>query len=251
MGKTKIRADQILVQKGLVQSREQARRLIMAGQVFFSAVQDRAGDIVSKPGQLLPADSKFYIREGQRFVSRGGNKLLSALDYFRIVPQDMVALDVGASSGGFTDCLLQHGAARVYAVDVGYGQLHWRLRTDPRVCNMERVNMRYAGPNLLPELVDLVLVDCSFISLRQILPACLQFVKPGGLLLLLVKPQFELGRGSTDKGIVRSQALQEQAVQEICSFASHELGLNCLGSVPAGIKGPKGNQEYFLLCRAC
>ncbi|MFW5961113.1 MAG: TlyA family RNA methyltransferase, partial [Desulfohalobiaceae bacterium] len=185
---------------------------------------------------------------GQRFASRGGDKLLSALEHFQVQVQGQVALDVGASSGGFTDCLLQHGAARVYAVDVGYGQLDWRLRSDSRVHNLERVNIRYAGPDLLPESVDLVVVDCSFISLRQVLPPSLQFLKPAGLLLALVKPQFELGRGRTDKGVVRSPALQEEAVQGVFAFANQNLGLACLGQVQAGLKGPKGNQEYFVLC---
>lgn len=249
MGKRKIRADQLLLQKGLARSREEAKRLIMAGKVRVCGNQAGQGQEVSKPGSQLSGDCELILLKGQRFVSRGGEKLLSALEYFQIPVQDWVALDVGASSGGFTDCLLQYGAARVYALDVGYGQLDWSLRSDPRVHSLERVNIRYAAQDLLPEFVDLAVVDCSFISLRQVLPASLQFLRPKGLLLALVKPQFELGRGRTDKGVVRSPSLQEEAVQNVCAFASQELGLECLGQVEAGLKGPKGNQEYFVLCR--
>ncbi|MFO8031999.1 MAG: TlyA family RNA methyltransferase [Desulfohalobiaceae bacterium] len=248
MGKRKIRADQLVLQKGLAKSREEAKRLIMAGKVRLISSKGDQGQGLAKPGSLLPWDCDLALLQSQRFVSRGGEKLLSALEHFQVQVQGVVALDVGASSGGFTDCLLQHGAARVYAVDVGYGQLDWKLRSDPRVQNLERVNIRYAASDLVPEYVDLAVVDCSFISLRQVLPASLQFLRPEGQLLALVKPQFELGKGSTDKGVVRSRSLQEEAVQGFCSFASQELGLECWGQVQAGLKGPKGNQEYFVLC---
>ncbi|MFP4213473.1 MAG: TlyA family RNA methyltransferase [Desulfohalobiaceae bacterium] len=249
MGKRKIRADQLLLQNGQVQSREEAKRLIMAGKVRAPTGPGGQWEKVLKPGSQLPLELELEVLQGQRFASRGGQKLQSALEHFRLDVQGMVALDVGASSGGFTDCLLQHGASRVYALDVGYGQLDWKLRSDPRVYSLERVNIRYAEAGLLPEPVDLLVVDCSFISLRQVLPASLQFLRPGGLALSLVKPQFELGRGRTEKGVVRIPALQEEAVHQVWLFAGQELGLECKGQVRAGLKGPKGNQEYFVLCR--
>jgi 23S rRNA (cytidine1920-2'-O)/16S rRNA (cytidine1409-2'-O)-methyltransferase len=202
--------------------------------------------LVAKPGQQVPRSAAFELKESERFVSRGGYKLLTALEHFGLDVSGMVALDAGASTGGFTDCLLQFGAARVYAVDVGHGQLHWKLVRDPRVVNLERVNLRHAAPDLLPEQVDLVVADCSFISLRLILPPCLQFLKESGQVLALVKPQFELGPEHAVKGVVRSEEMQLKAVADVQDFAREELGLTPLGVVAAGIKGPKGNQEYLL-----
>jgi len=244
----KIRADQLLADQGLVESREQGKRLIMAGMVRMRT--DSGLRPVAKPGQALSRDVVLEVEAGERFVSRGGEKLLTALEHFLIIVQGVVALDVGASTGGFTDCLLQHGAARVYCVDVGRGQLHWKLRQDPRVVNLEGVNFRQAQPDLLPEPVDLVVVDCSFISLRLILPSCLQFLKPGGEIIALVKPQFEVGPKAVVKGVVRDPALRDEALANVIRFAEEELGLLSLGSVPAKILGPKGNQEYLVLLRA-
>ena len=247
MGKNMDRADVILADQGLAESREKAKRLIMAGQVFLLRDENRIP--VAKPGQQVPREARLEVKEPERFVSRGGYKLLTALEHFGLDVNGVVALDAGASTGGFTDCLLQFGAARVYAVDVGHGQLHWKLTQDPRVTNMERVNLRHAAPDLLPEMVDLVVADCSFISLRLILPPCLQFLKDGGQVLALVKPQFELGPEHAVKGVVRSEEMQLKAVAEVQAFACEELGLHCLGAVAAGIKGPKGNQEYLLHLR--
>ncbi len=247
MGKNMDRADVILADQGLAESREKAKRLIMAGQVFLLRDENRIP--VAKPGQQVPREARLEVKEPERFVSRGGYKLLTALEHFGLDVNGVVALDAGASTGGFTDCLLQFGAARVYAVDVGHGQLHWKLTQDPRVINMERVNLRHAAPDLLPEMVDLVVADCSFISLRLILPPCLQFLKDGGQVLALVKPQFELGPEHAVKGVVRSEEMQLKAVAEVQAFACEELGLHCLGAVAAGIKGPKGNQEYLLHLR--
>lgn len=247
MAKKMERADVVLAEQGLVESREKAKRLIMAGEVF--RLQGDSKTPVAKPGQQLPRDALLRIKEPERFVSRGGYKLLTALEHFALDVNGLIALDAGASTGGFTDCLLQYGAARVYAVDVGHGQLHWKLVRDPRVVNLERINLRHATPDLLPEKVDLVVADCSFISLRLILPACLQFLKGGGQILALVKPQFELGPEHADKGVVRSEELQLQAVAQVQAFAEEELGLLVLGFVAAGIKGPKGNQEYLLHLR--
>ncbi len=244
MAKNVDRADVVLAEQGLVETQERAKRLIMAGQVYL--IQGGARTVVGKPGQQVARTARLEVKEQDRFVSRGGHKLLTALDYFGMDVTGMVALDAGASTGGFTDCLLQFGAIRVYAVDVGHGQLHWKLVQDPRVINLERVNLRHAGPDLLPETVDLVVADCSFISLKLILPPCLHFLKPSGQILALVKPQFELGPEHAIKGVVRSEDLQLQAVAEIEHFARTELGLVSMGVVAAGIKGPKGNQEYLL-----
>lgn len=240
----KIRADQLLVEQGLAETVEQAKRLIMAGLVRLrESGQTRA---VDKPGQGLPRDAALELVAVERFVSRGGEKLLTALEHFAINVQGLTALDVGASTGGFTDCLLQHGAAKVFCVDVGRGQLHWRLRQDFRVVNLEGVNFRAADPDLLPEVVDLIVADCSFISLRLILPACLRCLKPGGWIIALVKPQFEVEPGATVKGVVRDPVLREQALEDVICFAREKLGLVCLGSVPSKILGPKGNQEYLV-----
>lgn len=241
------RADVLLADQGLAESREKAKRLIMAGEVFLLKGESRTP--VAKPGQQLPRDARLQVKEPERFVSRGGYKLLTALEHFALDVTGMTALDAGASTGGFTDCLLQFEAARVYAVDVGHGQLHWKLTQDPRVVNLERVNLRHAAPDLLPEKVDLVVADCSFISLRLILPPCLQFLKDGGQVLALVKPQFELGPEHAVKGVVRSEEMQLRAVRDVQAFAAGELGLRALGFVAAGIKGPKGNQEYLLHLR--
>lgn len=239
----KIRADQLLADRGLAESRERGKRLIMAGQVFEE--KNGARVPVSKPGQLLPDDCELFVKESERFVSRGAYKLLTALEHFGLDVTGLTALDAGASTGGFTDCLLQHGAARVYAVDVGYGQLHPRLRDDSRVVCLERVNLRLAAPELIPEAVNLVVADVSFISLKMILPPCLQWLKPGGRIIALIKPQFELGPAGTDRGVVRDEADQQRAVDSVLEFARNDLGLEVLGVVPAKIKGPKGNQEYL------
>lgn len=239
----KQRADQLLASQGLAESREKAKRLIMAGKVHY---MDRGQKTpVAKPGQQFAGDTEFVVPEDDRFVSRGAYKLLTAIEEFSIDFSGKVVLDAGASTGGFTDCALQHGAARVYAVDVGYGQLHEKLRQDDRVVNLERTNVRHAGPDLIPEPVDVLVADVSFISLTKILPACLQFLRPGGELVVLIKPQFEVGPGQTDKGVVRDEALRQSAVDMVLDFCRDELGLLVLGVVPSRILGPKGNQEYM------
>lgn len=244
MANPKFRADQLLVEQGLAESRERAKRLVMAGQVFLE--QDGRRERLDKPGRMLPATVALSLAEPERFVSRGAYKLLSALEFFKLDVAGAVALDVGASTGGFTDCLLQHGAAKVHAVDVGKSQLHEKLRSDPRVVSLEGVNFRLAAPDLIPEKVDLAVIDVSFISLTKVLPAVKGFLKPDGFIVALVKPQFELGPGQTDKGVVRDEGLRMLAVQMVENSA-RELGLQNLGMVPAGVKGPKGNQEYLLL----
>ena len=222
------RADQLVFEQGLAESREQARRLIMAGHHFA-------------------ADTVFALLEPERYVSRGAYKLLTILEHFTLDVTGFVCLDAGASTGGFTDCLLQRGAKRVYAVDVGKNQLHERLRADDRVVNLEGVNLRHAEQSLIPEMVDLVVADVSFISLTLVLPSCMPWLKPGGMLATLIKPQFELGPGETVKGVVRDEAARQRAVDKILLFTQANLGLACQGVLPAAIKGPKGNQEYMAL----
>ena len=247
----KARADQLVFEQGLTESREQAKRLIMAGEVQV-AVPEGSQTLpvaVDKPGHIYPAGTRFQLTAREQYVSRGAYKLLTIMDAFHLDVQDWVCLDAGASTGGFTDCLLQHGAARVYAVDVGHNQLHEKLKADPRVVNLEGVNLRAATPSLIPEEVDLVVADVSFISLTLILPPCMAWLKGGGLAAVLIKPQFELGPGETVKGVVRSEAARQRAVDKILGFCAQELGLESLGVLPAAIKGPKGNQEYMALFR--
>lgn len=244
----KERADQLLCENGLADTREGAKRLIMAGLVFYETTAGRTAP-VEKPGTKYPLDTVFQVKGRERFVSRGAYKLLTALEGFSLPVAGAVALDAGASTGGFTDCLLQHGAARVYAVDVGHNQLHEKLRTDPRVVSMEKTNLRDAAPDLLPEQVDIVTADVSFISLTLVLPGCVRFLKPGGYVAALIKPQFELGPDAAPKGVVRDEALQLAAVEKVTAFAERELALELVGVLPAAVKGPKGNQEYMAVWR--
>ncbi|OEU69654.1 MAG: hemolysin [Desulfovibrio sp. S3730MH75] len=239
----KERADQMLFAQGLSESREQAKRMIMAGQAHYLLNGQKTP--ITKPGMQLLPDLEIVVKGKDRFVSRGGYKLLTAIEELGLDPKDKVALDAGASTGGFTDCMLQFGAVRVYAADVGYGQLHWKLQKDERVINLERINLRHAEKSLIPEDVDLVVCDVSFISLTKVLPALVRFLKDTGEIVCLIKPQFEVGPGQTDKGIVRDEALRQQTVDMIIDFAATELQLTLKGLVPSSIKGPKGNQEYL------
>jgi 23S rRNA (cytidine1920-2'-O)/16S rRNA (cytidine1409-2'-O)-methyltransferase len=239
-----LRLDQRLVERGLFASREQARRAVMAGTVEVD------GRRVDKPGTAVAPEARLAVLAPKEpFVSRAGRKLAAALDHFSLDPTGRVCLDVGASTGGFTDCLLQRGALRVYALDVGYGQLDARLRQDPRVVVMERVNARHLGPGDLPEPVDLATVDVSFISLQKVVPALLPHLAPGGFLLPMIKPQFEAGRGQVGKGgIVRDEALRERVVAE-CAAALAGLGLTPLGIFDSPVAGMGGNREAFALFR--
>ena len=239
------RADEALVQANLADSREKAKRLIMAGLAYVQRPGLKAAELIQKPGQLLLARSILSLKESERFVSRGGYKLLTAIEHFNLDVFGKICLDAGASTGGFTDCLLQYGAERVYAVDVGTGQLDVSLRLDDRVVCMENVNLRHAGEDLLPEAVDVVVADVSFISLTLILPVCMGYLRNGGLLVCLIKPQFELEPKEVKDGVVRDLELQKKAVKKIVSFCVNTLGLSLTGVVPAQIKGPKGNQEYL------
>lgn len=238
---TKCRADQLVHEQGLAESRELAKRLIMAGKVVTGEPPLR----VDKPGHMYPQSAVFALIGQERFVSRGAYKLLTAMEHFQLDVTDAVCLDAGASTGGFTDCLLQHGATRVYAVDVGHGQLHERLRADARVVNLERTNLRLAPPELIPEAVDMVVADVSFISLTLVLPPCVQWLRAGGTVVALIKPQFEVGPHQTQKGVVRDEAVRQEAVRKVVDFCHGTLGLTLRGLVPSAILGPKGNQEYL------
>ncbi|HZF08561.1 MAG TPA: TlyA family RNA methyltransferase [Thermoanaerobaculia bacterium] len=240
-----MRLDQLLVERGLFASREQARRAVMAGIVEVD------GRRVDKAGTAVPEAARLAVLAPREpFVSRAGRKLAAALDHFGVDPAGRVCLDVGASTGGFTDCLLQRGAARVYALDVGYGQLDARLRQDPRVVVLERVNARHLSPGDLPEPMHLMTVDVSFISLAKVVPALLPHLAPGGRLLPMIKPQFEAGRGQVGKGgILRDEARREQVIQAAAESLTG-LGLTLLGRFDSPVAGMGGNREAFvLLCR--
>jgi 23S rRNA (cytidine1920-2'-O)/16S rRNA (cytidine1409-2'-O)-methyltransferase len=241
-----LRLDQLLAERGLFPSREQARRAVMAGVVEVE------GRRVDKPGTDIAGSARVEVLAPKEpFVSRAGRKLAHALDHFGVDPAGKVCLDVGASTGGFTDCLLQRGAVRVYALDVGYGQLDHRLRTDPRVVVMERINARHLAPDALPEAVDLITIDVSFISLDKIVPALLPHLAPGGLLLPMIKPQFEAGRGAVGKGgILRDEAVRQRVVRECAEgLAALEPGLDLQGPFDSPVHGTGGNRESFALLR--
>lgn len=240
---TKIRLDQLLVDRGLVPSRERARALILAGQAQVD------GRVVSKAGAQVPPGADVTLRAPDHpYVSRGGLKLAHALETFGIAVEGRDAIDIGASTGGFTDVLLQRGAARVVALDVGHGQLDWRLRRDPRVVVIERVNARYLTPASVPGPFDLVCIDVSFISLRQILPAVPPLVRPGGDVVALVKPQFEAGRAEVRNGVIRDEAVRARVVDEIRAAAA-AVGLTPAAVTPSPITGQKGNVEFLLHLR--
>ena len=235
---SKQRLDLLLVQRGLAESRERAQALIRAGQVL---VNDQ---VVDRPGRRVPINATLRLRSRLPYVSRGGLKLEAALDAFGLDVAGWVAADVGASTGGFTDCLLQRGAARVYAIDVGYGQLAWTLRQNPRLVVMERTNVRFLES--LPEPVDLATVDVSFIGLELVLPIVCGWLKPQGHIVALVKPQFEAGRKQVGKGgVVRDPAVHRQVLTRLTGWAL-ERGLHVLGLIPSPITGPKGNVEFLL-----
>jgi 23S rRNA (cytidine1920-2'-O)/16S rRNA (cytidine1409-2'-O)-methyltransferase len=243
----KPRLDQLVVDRGLASSRERARAMILAGQVRVG------GAVVSKAGHATPADAEIsLVQPDHPYVSRGGVKLAHALDVFGVEAAGRLALDVGASTGGFTDVLLRRGAARVVALDVGHGQLDWRLRTDPRVHVIERVNARALDAAQLPEdarLFPLAVMDVSFISLRQVLPAIVPLLAPAADLIVLVKPQFEAGRDEVGKGgLVRDAAVQSRVVEEVAAAAS-ALGLTRVGTTESPITGTEGNREFFLHLR--
>jgi 23S rRNA (cytidine1920-2'-O)/16S rRNA (cytidine1409-2'-O)-methyltransferase len=237
----KLRLDVLLAERGLAESRAKAQAIIFAGQVLVN------GQKQDKSGTSVPEDAEIRILgEMLRYVGRGGLKLEAALKEFSVPVHGKIALDVGASTGGFTDCLLQHGSQKVYAVDVGYGQLAWKLRQDPRVVVIERVNIRDMAPTLIPESVDVAVIDVSFISLEKIIPSVLNFLKPEAAIIALIKPQFEVGKDQVGKGgIVRDETARTMAVKKIEDFI-RALGIEVKGIIPSPITGQEGNVEYLI-----
>jgi 23S rRNA (cytidine1920-2'-O)/16S rRNA (cytidine1409-2'-O)-methyltransferase len=241
--KKKARIDHALVERGFFESRERAQRAIMAGEV-------RVGEQpITKAAAMIDVDAVISVAQSPQFVGRGAMKLSGALDFFKIDPSGKVALDIGASTGGFTDCLLQRDAAKVFAVDVGRGQLAWKIRNDPRVVVLEKVNARFLSREHVPQPVDLSVIDVSFISLTLILPRAFELITPDGVILALIKPQFELQRKDVGRGgIVGEPALHEKAQQKIVKFAE-EAKYDVVGLVPSAITGTDGNQEFFICIR--
>jgi 23S rRNA (cytidine1920-2'-O)/16S rRNA (cytidine1409-2'-O)-methyltransferase len=239
----KLRLDQLLVGRGFFPSREQARRAILAGEISI------ATRVADKPSELLDEQTAIAVKPTRKYVGRGALKLEAALDHFNIDVRRKTALDIGASTGGFTDCMLQRGAEKVYAVDVGHGQLDWKLRNDPRVIVLEKVNARSLSREHIPEVVDLCVIDVSFISLTLILPNAFDLIAPAGMILALIKPQFELQRSEVGRGgIIRDPGLHRNAQDKIVAFVTH-LGHVVTGIVPSAITGADGNQEFFACMR--
>lgn len=236
---TRIRLDVLLAQRGLCKSREQAQRLILGGKVRVEGISG-----ILKPSTLVPQDATLVLLDAPRYVSRGGEKLERALQVFGIAPSGLVFADIGASTGGFTDCLLQHGAKKVFAIDVGHGQLHEKLRSSPQVVVLEKLNARYLTPAHLGEQVDGVTVDVSFISLRLLWESIASILKDQGIVIALIKPQFEAGREKVRKGVVRSPDVQRQ-VLEVVLDAAEEKGLGFRNLTFSPLLGPKGNIEFF------
>ena len=238
-----IRLDQALVQRGFFRSRHQAQSAIMAGEIRIN------GRVAEKASDLVMAEHEIQIAARSRYVGRGGLKLEGAIAHFQIVCEGRVGLDIGASTGGFTDCLLQHGAKKVFAVDVGHGQLAWKIRDDSRVITLEKTNARNLSRAEIPEPIDICAVDVSFISLTLILPNAFELLTPNGVILALIKPQFELAREDVGRGgIVRSSELHAKAQQKVVAFAE-TIGANVEGLVPSTITGTDGNQEFFICLR--
>ncbi|HEB02584.1 MAG TPA: TlyA family RNA methyltransferase [Nitrospirae bacterium] len=241
----KKRLDILLVERGLVQSRERAKALIMEGKVLIAGVP------ALKAGSMVDGDSDISLKEDMPFVSRGGVKLEAAMEHFNIDVEGLVAMDVGASTGGFTDCLLQRGALKVYSVDVGYGQLDWKLRNDPRVRMLERTNMRHLSREAVGDVIEFAVMDLSFISLRLVIAKVKEFLSGSAGVVALVKPQFEVGKADVGKGgVVRDEKKRLAAVQSISDhFAAN--GFRVVGVIPSPIKGQKGNVEYLLYAEEC
>lgn len=240
------RLDQALVQRGLCATREKAQRAVLAGQVRLR------GHTARKASDRVKPEDELALTEPERFVSRGGFKLEHGLVHFQIAARGWMAVDLGASTGGFTDCLLQHGAAKVFAVDVGRGQLAWKLRQDPRVVVMEKTNARELTPQSFPQPfagADLVVADCSFISLRKILPAAVALLRDSGKILALVKPQFEAGKAEADRGagVITDPAIHARVLLELKEFVTRNLGIHWRGETPSPLLGPAGNKEFLVL----
>jgi len=236
----KIRLDKLLLAKKLAPTRQKAQALIGAGQVLVN------NSLADKAGAMVEDSCTLEVKESCPYVSRGGYKLEAGLQFFNIKPAGQICLDIGASTGGFSDCLLQHGALKVYSVDVGYGQLAWKLRQDSRIVVMERTNARYLSREDIDEPIDLAVIDASFISLKHLIPPLLPFFRDSVSILALIKPQFEVGRGKVGKGgVIRDPSLHQEVIDEIISFCA-TLGLESLGITPSPILGPKGNKEFLI-----
>ena len=236
----KIRLDKLLFEEGLVESREKAKAVILEGNVLVN------GDVVDKAGALVRPDDILKVKSKMPYVSRGGLKLEHAIKFFNIEVKGKIAMDVGASTGGFTDCLIQHDANKIYAIDVGYGQFHWILRTDERIILLERTNIRHIENDFIFDEIDIATIDVSFISLLKVIPKVLEFLKPSGEIVALIKPQFEAGRKDVGKGgVIRSEKKQLEIVEKIKS-ESEKMGLEVIGTTKSPLKGPKGNVEYFI-----
>ena len=237
----KVRLDVLLVEKGLVSSCQRGHALIMAGKVLVN------DERIDKPGVLVAEDDDIVLKGTDiPYVGRGGLKLEEALKSFKIKVDGLVCFDVGASTGGFIDCLLQHGASCVFAVDVGYGQLHWKLRQDPRVVIIERTNIRNMSTDVLPQLMDFVTIDVSFISLKIVVPSVIKFLKQNSRIIALIKPQFEVCKGKVGKGgVVRNSALHNEVIKDLSEFFT-KTGLKCESVIPSPILGSKGNKEFFI-----
>lgn len=240
------RVDQALVDRGICESREKAKRAIMAGQALIN------GQPARKASDTVRDSDELTLVAAEKFVSRGGHKLEHALQHFKIPTDGLTTVDLGASTGGFTDCLLQRGAARVYAVDVGHGQLAWKLRNDARVVVMEKTNARHLTPAAMPApfaLADLIVIDCSFISLRKILPPAVALLRPNGRIIALIKPQFEAGKEEADKGagVISDPEVHERIIKELEAFVSEEAKLQWSGVTESPLLGPAGNKEFLVL----
>jgi 23S rRNA (cytidine1920-2'-O)/16S rRNA (cytidine1409-2'-O)-methyltransferase len=241
-----MRVDQALVDRGICESREKAKRAIMAGQALVN------GQPARKPSDNVCEADQIALATPEPFVSRGGHKLAHALKHFQIEAHGLTTVDLGASTGGFTDCLLQAGAAKVYAVDVGHGQLAWKLRQDHRVVVMEKTNARHLTPERMPQPftpVDLVVIDCSFISLRKILPPAVALLRPTGKILALIKPQFEAGKAEVDKGagVITDATIHDRVIHELKMFVNSETQLQWRGVTTSPLLGPAGNKEFLVL----
>jgi 23S rRNA (cytidine1920-2'-O)/16S rRNA (cytidine1409-2'-O)-methyltransferase len=240
----KERLDITMVACGLVKSRERAKALIMEGKVVVN------GFTVIKAGTLVNRDAEIVLKKGDiPYVGRGGLKLKAALDFFQIHPEDLIVMDIGCSTGGFTDCVLQENARKVYAIDVGYGQIDWSLRQNSKVILLEKTNIRYLEKEKISDSIDLIVIDVSFISLTKVLPKCLDFLDKKGDILALIKPQFEVGREMVEKGgVIKDQSKRMHAVESIKTFAE-SIGLETIGIYESPVHGQKGNIEYFLYLR--
>jgi len=243
LSELKQRIDVLMFEKGLAESREKAKSLIMAGQVYIDEQK------VDKPGTNVSCDANIIVRQGAKYVSRGGLKLEKSMEKFQLILKDKVCMDIGASTGGFTDCMLQNGARMVYSVDVGYGQLAWKLRCDERVCNLERTNIRYLDNSLIKDEIDFISIDVSFISLKLVLPKVNELLKEDGDCVALIKPQFEAGRDKVGKkGVVRDINVHKEVIENVFNFTK-ELGFKITELDYSPIKGPEGNIEYLMHIR--